>query len=123
MLQAITILALLLCAEVPGEPLEVRRLVAQTVATRMELDDQTAIEVIFEPNQYYGVVNLPKAQSLLHPMQRELEWRPNLFLAYEAVMFPPQIYVTNFSEPGDAWEPTWCEVVEKIEEYTFYNCE
>jgi hypothetical protein len=116
-------LALLLCAEAPGEPLVARQLVADTVAYRMRTRGQFLEQVMFAEGQYEGVVNLHKGPGLLDPREREREWQENLSIARRALWFGPRSRVSHFCRYDVS--PSWaahCEWIGRAGEHQFYLC-
>lgn len=113
----ILILALLLCAEASGEPIEGRWLVAQTVMYRMQTG-RTFEEVVYAPKQYYGAKNLDVARSWVS----DEEWAENVQLALLAAMGRESVEVSSFCQTGRCYWESSCQPVKTVGQHSFYLC-
>lgn len=118
----IILLALLLCAEAPGESVEGRRLVAETVTYRMEQRGQFLEQVIFG-GEYCGAAIMHKGPLLLDPRTRRWEWMVNLAIARRALQRGNNVAVSHFHQRDV--KPYWarpCRVVRREGVHIFYLC-
>jgi hypothetical protein len=118
-IQAVLLLAYLLCAEAPNGTIEERWLIAQTVVYRSQASDLTMERVIHTPKQYQGI-ELIDSSAYMRLRRRELE--ENLAIAWGAILVGPTARISNFAKPGSADWQLRCELKYIAGKHHFYLC-
>lgn len=119
-LATIVLLAALICAEAPNGTMRERYYIAQTIVYRAEAKSLPVDSVIWQPKQYQGLALIDWEAYRIYRMA---EMRTNAQIAAIAVLYGPQVEVSNFCAIGShcKWEAD-CELKVLSGGHKFYIC-